>query len=642
MCGIAGIVRFSGSPVDPAALQRACMAQRHRGPDHAGSWIDVRNHGAVGFAAVRLAVLDPSSNCNQPFVDPTGRFVITYNGEIYNYRELRHELSAAGFAFRTHGDTEVLLAACIHWGPQALTRLQGMWAFAFYDARERSGFIARDRFGKKPLLYISNSQQFLFASEMAGLSAMEPVSGDVDPSALVQLLRYGYIAAPRTIHAAVLQLEPGHYLPFTATTDAPPIRYYRPGAASSSSTSSNAGTVGNSCRKIRRVLEQAVVARRVSDVPIGSFLSGGLDSSIVTHHLRQALGGPIDTFSLGYADHKSYDESSFAQLAAQHIGTRHHPLMLTSRDIIESVPTILNHLSQPVGDSSIIPTALISKHARQWVTVALSGDGGDELFGGYWKYLGHRSWETYHRLPAFLRKGVLEPLLARCASARSSAISNRVRQFRKLVRVESDSALTRHLAWSRILAPEAETIFHDADLGLILDREMLADAEALTDQLADQSPLARILALDVQYALPADMLHKVDTASMMHSLEVRVPFLDPLVVEAALALPITARIDRGIRKRILIDAYRGILPDEVLDRPKQGFEVPMGELFRGPLGDMFQDVVNARVVDSFGILSFRGITDVFQQHRQRRTDHADLLFALLSLCWWRGKWCGME
>jgi len=636
MCGIAGIIRFSGPPVDSAALQRACAAQRHRGPDHAGTWVDERNAGASGFAAVRLAVLDPSSNCHQPFVDPTGRFVVSYNGEIYNYRELRHDLSTAGFTFRTYGDTEVLLAACMHWGAEALTRLQGMWAFVFYDAQKRQGFVSRDRFGKKPLLYSSNSRQLMFASEMCGLSAMEPLSKDMDPQAVVQLLRYGYIAAPRTIHPDVLQLEPGHYLPFTAAGDALPIRYYRAGIPLAQPLTGE-NSANSSSRSIRRAMETAVVARRVSDVPIGAFLSGGLDSSIVTYHLQQALGSPVDTFSIGYAGQSAYDESRYAELAARWIGTRHHALPLTSRDILEAVPVILNHLSQPVGDSSIIPTALVSRHARQWVTVALSGDGGDELFGGYWKYLGHRSWEAYHRIPLFVRKRWLEPMLAGFSVARTSTLSNRVRQFRKLIRVESDSAMVRHLAWSRILAPEAEGIFHNADLGLELDREMLAEAEALTAHLTGQSALARILAYDMQNALPADMLHKVDTASMMHSLEVRVPFLDPLVVESALALPITARISRGIRKRALINAYRGILPDEILDRPKQGFEVPVGEFFRGPLGDLFQEVVTERVVNSIGLLSFAEITDVFTQHRERRGDHADLLFALLSLCWWRSR-----
>lgn len=624
--------------MDSAALHRANRAQQHRGPDQAGTWVDTRNHGPVGLAAVRLAVLDPTSNCNQPFSDPTGRFHVAYNGELYNYREIRPQLSAAGYVFRTNGDTEVLLAACMHWGTDALSRMQGMWAFAFYDTEQRSGFLARDRFGEKPLLYASNSRQLLFSSEMSGLRALEPPGDRVDPQSLVQLLRYGYVAAPRTILADVSHLEPGHYLPFSATTDAPPVRYYRPAPLRFEQRDHEHGeSYGDSCRRIRGLLEHAVVAQRVSDVPIGAYLSGGLDSSIVTHHLRQAIGGPVDTFSLGYAGHSAYDESRFAKLAAKRIGTQHHPLILSSEDIVSAVPKILDHLSEPVGDSSIIPTALVARHARQFVTVALSGDGGDELFGGYWRYLGHRSWEAYHRLPAFVRKGLLEPIMGGFSSGRSSTLTNRVRQFRKLIRAESDDALTRHLAWSRILAPEAESIFRDADWGLELDRDMQAEADSLTQAFTGQGSLARIMAFDVQYSLPSDMLHKVDTASMMRSLEVRVPFLDPNVVESALGLPTTTRIDRGVRKRILIDAYRGLLPDEILDRPKQGFEVPVGELFRGPLTGLFRDVVTKSTVESFGLLSFSEVEGTFQQHLDRRTDHADLLFALLSLCWWRGR-----
>lgn len=637
MCGIAGIVHFDGQSVEADRLQRACTAQRHRGPNDTGVWIEPQPGGSVGLAAVRLAVLDPSRRCGQPFHDATGRYHLVYNGELYNYRELRRKLHETGWAFRTQGDTEVLLAALVHWGVEALGRLNGMWAFAFYDAQERRGLLARDRFGKKPLMYASNRRRLLFASEMAGLRALERLGGGVDASALVQLLRYGYVAAPRTILADVLQLEPGHLLAFTATTDAPPMRYYRPAAQAPQGGQRDGTRVresyGDACRRLRRTVEAAVVARRIADVPIGSFLSGGVDSAIVTHHLRDALGGEVNTFSVGYADHTTYDESRYAQRVAEHLGTVHHPLVLTTKDLVSGMSAILDHVSQPVGDSSIVPTALLARHARKLVTVALSGDGGDELFGGYWRYQGHRTWETYRRIPWMVRKGLVEPWMNRMRP--TSVLAQRVRQFRKLVRVESDDTLTRHLAWSRILSPEGEAIFRDAEVGLAVDREVRAEAEELTAEFSDEPALARILAFDVQYGLPGDMLHKVDTASMAYSLEVRIPFLDRRVVETALELPVGWKIDRGIGKRVLVDAYRSILPDEILDRPKQGFEAPMAELFRGAAGRMFRDVVTRRTVESLGLLSYAGVEEVFRQHVEQRADHADLLFALLSLCRWR-------
>jgi len=697
MCGICGVVRFDGLPIDRAALERAAESLRYRGPDDAGSWIGPDGAKAVGLAAVRLAILDPSAAGHQPMERSAGRFHIVHNGEIYNYRTLRQGLIQAGEQFHTDSDTEVLLAACGRWGTDALARLNGMWAFAFYDSATRTGFLCRDRFGVKPLFYSVDAKRLLFASELGGLAELSDFDATIDPQALTQHLRFGYISGPATIYRGVRRLEPGHFLKFTASAGEPPARYYDPMAASRTSglpqkvcekpilipdwvaraarlpvdsESSATGTGSklpvapashppsprwsedsytDACRLLRQRLADAVVCRRVSDVPIGAFLSGGLDSSIIVAHLSEAIGRPVQTFSVGYVEDRAYDETAYARMASERFGTDHHELILSRREVLDSIPRVLDHLGEPFGDSSIIPTSLVSQFARRHVTVALSGDGGDELAGGYWRYLGHDSLRNYRRIPRIIRRYLLEPCLIRSAAGRSSVLTDRVRQFRKLLRAangngqsggivagrdDSLAILSRHLAWSRILSPEAESLFSGTEASAACDEAVLARARALTAAMDGADPLNRVLAFDLQHQLPADMLHKVDLASMMHSLEVRTPFLDPRVVELALSFPSQFKIDRGIRKRILIDAYRGRVPDAILDRPKKGFELPIGEYFRGPLRGMFHDVVTRDRVESFGLLSFDAVGTIYRAHTERRADHADLLFAILSLCWW--------
>lgn len=584
----------------------------------------------MGLGAVRLAVLDPSPASDQPMHHASGRFHLTYNGEVYNYRDLRQELREAGEEFATDGDTEVVLAACARWGIGAFTRFQGMWALAFYDSHTRTGFLGRDRFGIKPLFYSADDRGLTFASELDVLMSLNAGDRTVDQGALTHFLRFGYIAHPATIYRQARRLAPGHYLEFDATQALAPEKYY----SVPTSVTGPETTYSDACVRVRRALADAIVSHRVSDVPIGAFLSGGLDSAVVVAELAAATGSPVRTFAVGYAAQRSYDETEYARLVAQAFGTEHHEIVLTDREVLGAIPRILDHLGEPVGDSSIIPTSLVSQFAARSVTVALSGDGGDELFGGYWRYLGHDSLAVYQLLPVVLRRLVIEPALRVLGSSRSSVIGNRVRQFRKLLRGTQTGAMERHLAWSRILSPEAEPLLRDAEQLAACDRRVGQLARKLTAALDAEEPLRAILVFDLLHQLPADMLHKVDVASMMHSLEVRVPFLDPTVVSVAVALPSRFKIDRGLRKRVLTDAYRGRVPDAVLDRGKQGFEVPIGEYLRGPLRGVFHDVVSREVVESFGTLSHDAVLRILDEHVRHRSEHADLLFAILSLCWW--------
>ncbi len=629
MCGICGIVRFTDRGVEPDVVARMCEALRHRGPDHLGLYVSRRRR--VGLGATRLAVLDPSASAHQPMHRSNGRYHLVYNGEVYNFRDIRRELVGLGESFVTESDTEVVASACAMWGVDALAKFNGMFALAFFDEESECGFIARDRFGIKPLLTVDCDDGLLFASEFSALTLLGSFDRGVDDEALASHLQYGYIAHPRTIYRNVRRLPPGCYLEFSAQRCGEAKRYY----ALPESAGADGLDYGEARRAVRRALADAVVRRRVSDVPIGAYLSGGLDSSIIVAHLAEAVGHPVTTFCVGYEGVGRYDESAYARLVAERFGTDHHELKLTEREVVDAIPSILDHLGEPVGDSSIIPTTLISRLARREVTVALSGDGGDELFGGYWRYMGHHSLDTYRRLPRWLRAGLIEPAMARASASKSSGLGNRSRQFRKMLRGGGGDALTRHVAWSRILAPEAEDLFVDRSLAGTLDRAMVEHAQQLTSDVSKGDPLQQVFAFDVQHQLPADMLQKVDLASMSQSLEVRVPFMDHHVVELAMSLPVSYKVHRGKRKRILVDAYRGILPDEVLDRPKQGFEVPIGEFLRGPLRDMFFDVVSRPTVESFGILSHDAVTRLYDEHLHRRAEHADVLFALLSLCWWK-------
>ncbi len=602
---------------------------RHRGPDQTNQWVDK----SVGLGAVRLAILDPAHDASQPMHDTSGRFHLVFNGEIYNFESIRRELEALGQTFRTCGDTEVVLIACMKWGVDAMARFNGMWSLAFYDSHIERGFLSRDRFGIKPLFYSSRSDGLRFASELEAYSALDTTNGDIDTAAVRQLLRFGYIAHPSTIYRQVCRLAPAHVLEFEKGGVIGVRRYYDPNSVISPTPASYT----EAQFQLRSALDNAVTARRMSDVPIGAFLSGGTDSTILAYHLQRCMGRPIDTFSIGYSAHGSFDESSYARSVAASLNTQHHELMLSEFDVIEAVPKILDHLSEPFGDSSIIPTSLLSAFARQHVKVALSGDGADELFAGYWRYAAHDAWQAYQRMPAWLRSRLIEPLAHRLASSRGGAIGNRVRQLRKLLRANSPDPLIRHIAWSRIISEDvSQSLIKACDDGG-LDDATVELANTITAGYGADDPMNCILAFDLQHGLPADMLHKVDAASMMHSLEVRVPFLDPQVVSLAWGMPSQWKIDRGRRKRVLVDAYRGLVPDIALDRPKQGFEVPVGEMLRGPLYGLFRDVVDRPTVESCQVLNFDAVERLLADHCSRRAEHADILFTILSLCWWLRK-----
>lgn len=631
MCGIAGVIDYQGRAIAEDRLLAARDALMHRGPDDQGIQRYTSDNFTVALVHTRLAVIDTSNAGHQPFADPAGRYPLVYNGEIYNFEDIRKELSDR-YSFRTHCDTEALHAAMIHWGDKALARLNGIWAFAFFDLSQRRGWLARDPFGVKPLYYaVESSGRLAFASE---LRALLPLLSDtsslrIDSTALHQYLALGFIPHPRTIYEGIRKLPPGCLLEITPQGPREPAVYYRFNPVTDEPCDyEEAG------KQLRRRIAAAVRAQRFADVPLGAFLSGGLDSSVVVAELAEAGGPRVRTFAIGYADHPHYDETRYARLVANRFGTEHHEFKLTFNDVLNAMPALHNHLAEPFADASLIPTSLVSFHTRRHVTVALSGDGGDELFAGYWRYLGHYYLQRYRGIPAVFRRWLIEPLLAIAPSAKSGRILNRIRQARKLLRGNHDDPFERHAAWSMLGEREAIASLMNASSEIHLAKDLRDARDSVAPDANESDPLAALLYADLRFSLPADMLFKVDAASMLHALEVRVPLLDRAVAEFAAPLPSRYKINRTHRKRLLRDAYRDILPAEILDRPKMGFEVPIGEFFRGPLREAYQDIVSANTLADLG-LNLQSAVATWNEHQSRRQENADILYALFVLCSWK-------
>ena len=630
MCGIAGIIDFRGRPIAEPLPARMAECLAHRGPDDRGTWRAEAPGWSAGLAHTRLAVIDPTPEGHQPMCSADGRWAISYNGELYNFRELARGLAEPP---RTACDTEVFLRACIERGPAALADFDGMWAAAVVDSVERTGFHSRHPIRIKPLYYSNEDGRLVFGSELAAVKVALDRHLEIDEEALGWYLLVGYIPHPLTIYRQVRKLPPGHVLRFGPAGVSRPERFFR-----LSPPLASPPTYPEACEELRGRLLAAVKRQTVADVPLGAFLSGGLDSSVICAALVNA-GGPVETFTIGYEGHDRYDESTYARAVATHLGTRHHEFKLGFADVLAAIEPALGGLGEPFADSSLLPTWLVSRETRRQVTVALSGDGGDEVFGGYWRYAGQAWAERYRRLPAVLRREVIGPLSRMAPEARSNQLFDRVRQIRKLVVADDPDPLTRHLAWSRLADEETA--------GELMGSPALAMTHALQETWriaagqwregsAPGEPIERILLADLAVSLPGDMLAKVDTASMAHALEVRVPLLSPDVVDYVAGLPLAYRIRGTSGKRILRDAFAGLLPGQVLTRRKMGFEVPVGEFLRTELRDMFHDLVSRETLGDLG-LSHAAAIKAFDEHAARRRDHSGLLWALLVLGHWHAR-----
>jgi asparagine synthase (glutamine-hydrolysing) len=596
----------------------ACLA--HRGPDDRGCYAA----DGVVLGHRRLSIIDVASG-HQPLRGARPTTVLVINGEIYNYRLLRAELERAGHEFKTASDSEVAAHAYDRWGDSFLERLDGMFALALWDGHRQRLILARDRMGEKPLFYCERDGLLLFASELTALLAHPAVSAALDPLALTHYLALEYVPGPRCIIAGVHKLEPGCAL----SCDRTGVRRWRFWSLDPHPTTglSYAAAVA----ELRQRLEAAVRARLVSDVPLGIFLSGGLDSSTIA--ALAARAGAIDTFSIGFEE-ASFDESVHARAVARHIGARHHEHLVRGADMPELVPGLGALLDEPIGDASILPTYVLSRFARRHVTVALGGDGGDELFAGYPMYQAHRLTRTLGRLP----RAVAAPV---CGLVRALPVAHRnfTLQYRTLafLRGASAPAPLNHLLWMSSFSPDEQRELLTPDVLEAAAGATLAFEPALGHWAASAGAplLARAMHMDALTYLADDILVKVDRASMAVALEVRAPFLARPVVEFAFSLPDRFRMRRLAGKRILRDAVRDLLPPAIPRRPKKGFGIPVGLWLNGPLRTLVHDLLSAESLRAGGLFRPAAVDRLLREHHAGRADHRKPLWTLTVLELWR-------
>ncbi len=621
MCGITGIYHLeTPKPVDPARIERMCAAMAHRGPDGRGVW----TAPGVGLGHLRLSIIDIAGS-PQPMASSDGRAMLVFNGEIYNYRELREELRGTGAQFHTDGDSEVILAAWQKWGLGCVSRLHGMFAFAIYDLGERALFLARDRLGVKPLFYAPLSDgSVAFASELKGLLANPLLRREFDPLAVEDYMTWGYVPDHRSILAGVHKLPAGHTLLLRHGAPLPaPQQYWDVSFAER-----RKGKTSDLEAELLHLMRQAVTSRMVADVPLGAFLSGGVDSSAVVALMAEASNAPVKTCTIGF-DVAALDETAYAQAVATRFGTDHH-VRQVSPDDFEQVDTLAAMFDEPFADASALPTWRVSQLARETVTVALSGDGADEAFAGYRR---HKFQHAEDRLRGIVPQALRGPLLGGLGAIYPKAdwAPRSLRAKTTLLSLAGTSEAGYARAVS-ILPPELrQELYSPEFLKLRGDYRAEQPFEAVMRGAQARSGLDRAQYADLKFWLPGDILTKVDRTSMAVSLEAREPLLDHRLIEFAAALPEGLRTRRGEGKWLLKKTMERYLPEEVLYRPKQGFVLPIADWFRGPLAGSVKAIGSSAALVRTGWFDAKALGTIANDHISGRADHGRLLWQLLML-----------
>ena len=621
MCGICGVA--GGDPTLGRELVAGmCGAMVHRGPDDEGS---VQLDG-VTLGMRRLSIIDIEGG-HQPIHNEDSAVWVVQNGEIYNHLDLRKLLEAAGHTFATQSDTEVLVHGYEEWGEALLERLNGMFAFAILDRRRKRMLLARDRMGIKPLHYAVDGKRLVFASELKALLCDPELRRDIDPVALDEYLALEFVPSPRSIVLGISKLPPAHMLEWFLGSGM--HRLHRYWAPTLGEDDGGSGDVDERADELRGVMRESVRKELISDVPLGVFLSGGIDSSAVTAMMSQ-LGTDVKSFSVGFAE-RSFDESRYARQVAQRLGTDHHELTLEPSMLLDLIPQLPTLLDEPLGDASIIPTYLLSAFTGRHVKVALGGDGGDELFAGYPTLQAHRLAGYYNRAPKLVREGLIEPVVRRLPVSRDNlSFDFRAKRF---VSGAAHPVAERHRRWMGSFAGEERTALLSADV-----REQLKGSghirHAELDGAPPADPLNQVLLLDMRLYLENDILVKLDRASMMASLEGRVPLLNNDFVEFATRLPLDMKL-RGLRPKFLLKrALRGLLPDEILNRPKKGFGIPVADWFRGPLKEQMLSVLSAERIAGKGFFAPATVKRLIDDHLAGRRDNRKQLWTLFVFDLW--------
>lgn len=641
MCGIAGFFQPGGLARDSHEMLRAMTEKiRRRGPDDEGFWLDEAAGIALGHR--RLAIIDLSPAGHQPMVSHDGRFVLILNGEIYNYRELREQLDAADAPeWQGCSDTEVLLTAIARWGLEtALTRATGMFAIALWDRRERTLSLARDRMGEKPLYYgwqgIGSNRTLLFASDLAALEACAHFDAQIDRDALALYMRHNFIPAPRSIFSGIGKVMPGCWLCFRADAEAPATGTYWDVLAQAGSPEQRfGGTPIEAVDALELTLGAAVKRQMVSDVPLGAFLSGGIDSSVIVALMQSQSSRPVKTFTIGFGE-TAYNEAGHAKEVAAHLGTDHTELYVTPDQALSVIPDLASFYTEPFADSSQVPTYLVSQLARRDVTVALSGDGGDELFGGYNRYsFSAKYWNIIRRVPQPVRAAAARAMIAvspdrwemvgqSLALGRFNSLGGKVHKGASLLAKRTADEL--YLGLISHFDDPSRYVLHSHEVDTFAGRNLRA--------IADLSQVERMMAVDSVHYLPDDILVKVDRAAMAVSLETRVPMLDPDVVNFAWSLPFGYKVTREETKWPLRQLLYRHVPRKLIDRPKMGFGIPIAQWLRGPLREWAEGLLEAKQMRTEGYFAVEPVQLLWQQHLSGRVDNGYRLWTILMFQAW--------
>jgi len=619
MCGIYGVFQLDGQPASRDLLARMGRVTVHRGPDDEGMHLD----GACAIGMRRLSIIDVAGG-HQPLSSEDGTLWLVCNGEIYNFRELRRDLEAKGHRFKTGSDSETLIHLYAEHGDAFVERLNGMFAFALWDARRRRLLVGRDRLGIKPVYLHDDGKRVVFASEAKAILALPGFTPELDPAGLQSYLQLGYVPAPQSIFRGVEKLPPASLLVVENGRKVLKRYWTMPAAVD------RAPTEREWVDRVRVRLEESVRMQMVSDVPIGAFLSGGIDSSCVVAFMARHSDRPVKTYSIGFeggAAESFYNELPFARQIADRFGTDHHEILVRP-DVVGLLPHLLWHMDEPVADSAFITTYLVSEFAHREVTVILSGVGGDELFGGYRRYLGDHYLAYFERLPGWLRRAAAG-IGERLPSDRHSPVLNRFRLARSFLASADLPFEDRYRSYVEVFPADAAARIARANGTERTDRLAAAMRAATSDD-----PLNRMLIVDAETQLPDDLLMLTDKMSMAVSLECRVPLLDHELVELAAAMPQEVKIRGGRLKHAMKSALEGLLPREILERGKRGFGTPFGAWLKGDLAPVVRELLSQRSIDARGLLRHAAVAQLVADHEANRVDGTDRLLALLNLEVW--------
>ncbi|MBV9216800.1 MAG: asparagine synthase (glutamine-hydrolyzing) [Acidobacteria bacterium] len=623
MCGITGWVNLASNSTDhnEATLHSMCEAILHRGPDSEGTWIDDQ----VALGMRRLSIIDLKTG-DQPVYSEDNTVVAMINGELYNFREVRAELDKLGHKFRTKTDVEIVPHLYQMYGEDFIDHINGMFAISLWDSVSKKLILARDRFGEKPLYYGIFDGKLIYASEPKAMLAHPVVHAELDLSALRYYLSYDYVPAPRSIFKGIAKLPAGHML-VVENGQVRTRRYWNLTWAKNG----RLGSIDKAAAELRDLLSDAVRMRLVSDVPLGILLSGGIDSSTVAAFAVQHATEKVKTFSIGFEE-DSFDESRYARMVASHLGTEHYEAKMSADTAADLVPEITSWLDEPLSDASLLPTYMLARFVRKHVTVALGGDGGDELFAGYPMYYGHKVANKYLAIPGFVRSGLIEPMVnALPVSTKNLSFDYKAKRF---VRSAKYDVITRHHSWFGSFAVDEQPSVLTADVREKTSGDIYADARLLLESSDAVDPIEKMQFLDINYYMAEDILTKVDRASMAVSLETRAPFLDPRVGQFAASLPLNYKLRGSNGKYILKRAVRDLLPAEILTRGKKGFGIPIAEWLKGRLNPMLHDLLAPGRLKSQGLFESNPVQRLISEHESGAASHHKQLWTLLVFQLW--------